>query len=139
MVFKTQLFLYQHGPIDIRHTVVNICKVQGFTDRDVYSVGLLTIFGDDFSCVTDIQTSFLIQKMFLHSQLIELCFYYLILLIVSIAEMDIFLVLLAIVTILLVITLMSRERKNFPPGPPGIPLLGNINDLKPESMLTTLR
>lgn len=53
--------------------------------------------------------------------------------------MDIFLVLLAIVTILLVITFMSRERKNFPPGPPGIPLLGNINDLKPESMLTTLR
>lgn len=73
------------------------------------------------------------------SQLIERCFYYLIQLIVSIAEMDIFLVLLAILSILLVITFMLRERKIFPPGPPGIPLLGNVNDLKPETMLTTLR
>lgn len=53
--------------------------------------------------------------------------------------MDIFLVLLAILSILLVITFMLRERKIFPPGPPGIPLLGNVNDLEPETMLTTLR
>lgn len=60
MAFKTYFFLYQHDPVDIMHTVVNICKGQGFIDRDVYSVVLLTILGDDFTCVTDIQTSFLV-------------------------------------------------------------------------------
>ncbi|XP_022302775.2 cytochrome P450 2E1-like [Crassostrea virginica] len=44
-----------------------------------------------------------------------------------------------VIGVLLFIKFLSRERKNVPPNPPGIPLLGNINTLRPETMLSTIR
>nr|XP_022302973.1 cytochrome P450 2E1-like [Crassostrea virginica] len=44
-----------------------------------------------------------------------------------------------VIGVLLLIKFMSPERKKVPPNPPGIPLLGNINTLRKETMLSTMR
>ncbi|XP_056000121.1 cytochrome P450 2C11-like [Ostrea edulis] len=53
--------------------------------------------------------------------------------------MDASVILLVIPAMILLIAYLSRSRKNVPPGPPGVPLLGNLTTLKTEDMLTVLR